>query len=88
LLKYFHCDFGALFTAILTVSTLAITVPTKPRPVFQKATSTLPTSILVCAQALYSPPLILETFSFPVSSRQNASDKQYRSAAKNIRVNP
>ena len=80
MLKYFHCDFGALLTSVLTVLTLVVTVPEKPKPMFQKSMGTLPVSMLVFAQTVnasatvktstfapltFSAPLV---FSMPASS--------------------
>jgi hypothetical protein len=81
--KYVHCDFGALFTAILTVSTLAVIVPAKPSPVLQRAMSALPTSILVCSQTLDRP-----VSSFSAAVFQDSSENQYQSLAERIGGNP
>lgn len=51
MLKFLSCDFGALSTAILAVSALAVVVPAKHDGVSQLLANIQPTSLL-CRQGL------------------------------------
>jgi hypothetical protein len=86
--KYLNCDFGALFTAILTVSALVILVPEKPKPMFQKSMGTLPVSILVCAQPLDAPTFSVPALSLAASGLQVAPEKPLRSLTQAMSLHP
>ncbi|HEY9639784.1 MAG TPA: hypothetical protein V6C57_04835 [Coleofasciculaceae cyanobacterium] len=52
-MKFLHCDFGALFTAVWVASALAIMAPSKPIAL-QKAAIAQPISGLIRAQIVHA----------------------------------